>query len=55
MVELITKGRESTKEDIFKKLKLTPSFGGSRRIESLTMDAEQERMLLSQPDRGSKK
>lgn len=45
--ELITQGRESTKEDIFKKLGLTPTFGGSRSTDHQNLDFEQEGKLLS--------
>lgn len=48
--ELITQGRESTKEEIFKKLGLTPTFGGSRSTEHKNLDFEQEGKLLGMPE-----
>lgn len=50
VLELITKGREATKEELFKKLKLTSTFSGTRSMENKNLDFEQEGRLLGMPE-----
>lgn len=49
VIELITKGREASKEEILKKLKLTPTFKGSQQRETGHSDLASELDALRRP------
>lgn len=49
VIELITKGREASKEEILKKLKLTPTFKGSQQRDTGHTDFASEIDALSRP------
>ena len=51
VIELITKGRESGKEELMKKLKITPSVTGTRSREQEPNSMEAELELLRRPAR----
>lgn len=51
VLETITKGRESTKEELFKKLGISPNFSSSRDKSDRMDDAESIAHALSQPER----
>ena len=47
VMEIITIGREQTKEDLFKKLGLTPDFSGSQSQNDGNLTDEEKRRRLS--------
>ena len=55
VIEIMTKGRESAKEDLFKKLEITPNFSGGNTREyssSKDVDYAEAAKLLSIPEQG---